>query len=92
MKSRGMLMAEDPLVDDDELVIDRIVDHKIRYGKENFRIRYKGKSHKDDIWVVGDKFAHPELINKYKSRNRQSFTIWTTNTHLAFDADWFAQP
>ena len=85
-------MAEDPLVDDEELVIDKIVDHKLKYGKEQFRVRYKGKSHFDDIWVSGDKFAHPHLIDKYKARNRQSFNIWTTTAHLAFDSDCFAQP
>ena len=80
------------MVDDDELVIDRIVDHKIMRGKEHFRIRYKGKTHMDDIWVAGDRFAHHEMINDYKKRNRQVFVTWTNTTHIKFDDDWFAKP
>ena len=84
-------MAEYPIVDDDEPVIDRIVDHKMKYGKEHFRIRYKGKSHFDDIWIAGDKFAHQDLISRYKANNRQVSSIWTTTAHLTFDADCFSQ-
>ena len=87
-----MLMAEDPVVDDDELIIDRIVDHKIKYGKENFRVRYKGKTHIDDTWVVGERFAHQSMIDDYKKRNRQAFVIWTNTTHIKFDDDVFAKP
>jgi len=67
---------EDPMVSETDLEIDRIVDHKMRYKKPYYRVRYKNKGTKDDTWIA-EELVSPALIQQYKSKYAVHFTIWS---------------
>lgn len=55
--------------DDDVYEVEKIVSHKIRYGKEMFLVRWKGFESKHDTWERKDNLNCPQLLKKYYSEN-----------------------
>ena len=65
----------DPLIDDTEPEIDKIVDHKHCYNKLVYRVRYKNRLSIEDVWIRED-LLPSRLIDEYKQIHRLSFPVW----------------
>jgi Chromo (CHRromatin Organisation MOdifier) domain len=50
---------------DDEYEVEEIVDHRIRSGRQEFRIRWKGYSAKDDTWEDEARVKADHLLDQY---------------------------
>ena len=65
----------DPLFEDNEPEIEKIVDHKYRYNKLIFRVRFKNRLSIDDVWLRENQLSS-RLLDEYKQLHRLSFPVW----------------